>query len=174
MDNEYPFPNVPDLREPAQVLADTLLHNIVTKIDQVTRSCGRFEEYSDLNKFTYRAETFYTPGKKWKSVDNLSAVPTNFAEAGFHYFGFQDLVQCFKCKGCLVGWSGNYISPWDAHIAWFPHCPFVKLHHSTLDISFHRGRLATIQNAFHFKTYKLPIDFHKLIKIQRQVFGHNY
>ncbi|CAD5120131.1 DgyrCDS8709 [Dimorphilus gyrociliatus] len=47
------------------------------------------------------------------------------AEAGFHFTGPDDRVQCFKCSGQLQKWVSTD-DAFSEHRKHFPHCPFLK------------------------------------------------
>lgn len=159
---------VPDFEESARSLVESLMTNIQGAIYRVIPNCY---SSSGSNSFLERVETFYQPqDKKWKSLNNLSACPTRLADAGFSYLKSGDLVQCYSCEGCLTGWSGNNISPWEAHASWFPHCPLVRVNFPPYYINHQRRTFAKISNVFHFKTYTVPIDYQELRDAQMRVF----
>ncbi|CAD5121197.1 unnamed protein product [Dimorphilus gyrociliatus] len=71
----------------------------------------------DLQKVSQRYLTF----KDWPLKNVIEA--KELAEAGFHYLGVGDRVQCFHCNGILRKWSYGD-KPLVEHLKHFPHCSY--------------------------------------------------
>ncbi|XP_073343475.1 E3 ubiquitin-protein ligase XIAP [Pagrus major] len=63
--------------------------------------------------------------------------PRDLAQAGLHYIGESDRVQCFCCGGMLGGWEAGDIA-WGEHAKHFPYCFFI-LGHDVGNIPFQGG-----------------------------------
>lgn len=159
----------PEIQDAAEILANNILPEIRDVVYQAQPHCRIFHNNRGFRK---RVETFYNPVHRWKSTDNLSANPPELAEAGFHYNGFQDLVECYICGHLIGGWAKNQVTPWEAHCAWSPSCPFVRIHHPSYFIEIQRSRVAKFFDKFHFQTFCEPIthDNEELTSAQHQVF----
>ena len=50
--------------------------------------------------------------------------PTPLAKAGFYYYGQNDEVKCFSCRGRVLQWAPGD-DPMNEHRRHFPNCPFL-------------------------------------------------
>lgn len=156
-----------EIQDAANILANHITSDVRDTVDLVRPRCRR---YSGNLNFRARVDTFYNHTPKWIETNNPSATPIEFAEAGFYYTGFQDLVQCYICDYCIGGWSRNIITPWEAHCAWSPNCPLVCIHQPHYFIDIQRSRAAQFYDKFHFATFSDPINNEELTDAQHKVF----
>ena len=70
-----------------------------------------------------------TYSEDWPFLESDSSVPavTVLAEAGFHFMGLNDSVQCSACDVILNGWKErDEKDPWVQHAKTNPNCPFLE------------------------------------------------
>ena len=64
---------------------------------------------------------------RWPFISHTPVVPaSHFAEAGFFYYGEEDIVCCFFCNGTLSRWL-PHDDAWTEHAKWYPRCLFLLL-----------------------------------------------
>jgi baculoviral IAP repeat-containing protein 7/8 len=78
-------------------------------------------KHENLATYDARLSTF---NEEWPSEAPVK--PENLANAGFHYTGMLDYVECFHCAGKLRHWQEGD-DEWKEHALWFPWCHFVRL-----------------------------------------------
>ncbi|XP_053392204.1 E3 ubiquitin-protein ligase XIAP-like [Mercenaria mercenaria] len=80
---------------------------------------AEYLKYPDFQSIEERVSSF----EKWPV--QIKQTPSQLAEAGFFFTGFDDCVCCFVCGGKLRRWNITD-DPWTEHCRLFPLCLFAR------------------------------------------------